>query len=138
MSVFGRARAFFRPVLARYDRRVAAGPDDASPLRTLDLSVVIPARNEAATIVEQLDALAAQEWSGSWEVVVVDNGSTDATPDVVTAYGAREPRVRLVQALERAGLNYARNVGIEATHGRAFALCDADDLVAPGWVAGDG
>jgi len=117
---------------------VTAGPNDAPRERTLDLSVVIPARNEAATIVQQLDALAAQEWSGSWEVVVVDNGSTDATPDIVTGYGAREPRVRLVRASERAGLNYARNVGIGATLGRAFALCDADDLVAPGWVAAMG
>ncbi len=95
---------------------------------------MIPARNEAATIVAQLDALTAQGWDGSWEIVVVDNGSTDATAAIVTDYGVSCPRVRLVPATERAGLNYARNVGIEAAHGTAFALCDADDLVAPGWV----
>lgn len=104
----------------------------------LELSIVIPARNEAATIVAQLDAVRDQVWSGSWEVVVVDNGSTDDTAAVVTEYGIRHGRVRLVHALERAGLNYARNVGIEAARGRAFALCDADDLVGPGWVAAMG
>ena len=45
----------------------------------VDLTVVIPAHNAAATLGRQLDALVAQEWSGSWEVVVVDNRSTDAT-----------------------------------------------------------
>ena len=100
----------------------------------VELSVVIPARNEAATIVAQLDALTGQEWDGSWEIVVVDNGSTDATAAIVTDYGVSCPRVRLVPATGRAGLNYARNVGIEAAHGTAFALCDADDLVAAGWV----
>ena len=59
----------------------------------------------------------------------------DATPTIVTEYGRRVPRVRLVAATERAGLNYARNTGIDRSRGRAFALCDADDLVAPGWVA---
>jgi glycosyltransferase involved in cell wall biosynthesis len=118
---------------------VVAGPDEPSGTApVLDLSVVIPARNEAATIAAQLDALAAQTWDGSWEVVVVDNGSTDATPAIVTEYGRRDPRFRLVPATERAGLNYARNTGIAQTHGRAFALCDADDLVAPGWIAAMG
>jgi glycosyltransferase involved in cell wall biosynthesis len=118
---------------------VSAGSDGPTgDPSTLDLSVVIPARNEAGTISDQLDALADQEWTGAWEVVVVDNGSTDTTPDLVTARARRDPRVRLVRALERAGLNYARNVGIGATRGRAFVLCDADDLVAPGWVAAMG
>ena len=41
-------------------------------------------------------------------------------------------------APERAGLNFARNAGVAASSGRSFALCDADDLVAPGWVAAIG
>jgi glycosyltransferase involved in cell wall biosynthesis len=113
----------------------AATDDDDVPM---DLSVVIPARNEAATIAGQLAALATQEWDGTWEVVVVDNGSTDGTPELVAAHSADHPRVRLVRASARAGLNYARNVGIDAARGRSFALCDADDLVAPGWVAAMG
>ncbi len=105
---------------------------------SVELSVVIPARNEASTITAQLDALTAQRWDGTWEIVVVDNGSTDETPAVVSSYADRCTWVRLVRALERAGLNYARNVGIEAARGTAFALCDADDLVAPGWIAAMG
>ncbi len=108
------------------------------PAGTCDLSVVIPARDEAETIADQLDALARQEWDGSWEIVVVDNGSTDDTPGIVERAGDDDPRIRLVAATERAGLNYARNVGIAASRGRSFVLCDADDLVAPGWVAAMG
>jgi glycosyltransferase involved in cell wall biosynthesis len=120
---------------ARARGAITVTGEDSAPL---DLSVVIPARNEVATITDQLDALTAQTWSGSWEVLVVDNGSTDATPDLVTEYGTHVPRVRLVRASERAGLNYARNTGIDASQGRSFALCDADDIVAPGWIAAMG
>jgi glycosyltransferase involved in cell wall biosynthesis len=110
----------------------------AEPERSIELSVVIPARNEAATIARQLGALADQHWDGTWEVVVVDNGSTDATPTIVEEHARTHPYVRLVHARERSGLNYARNVGIGASSGRSFALCDADDIVAPGWVAAMG
>src|SRR6478735_8760244 len=111
-----------------------AGADEAP----IELSVVIPAYNEERSIGGQLDALLAQEWSGRWEIVVVDNRSSDGTAAIVTDYARRDDRVRLVRAPERAGLNFARNAGVEGSRGRSFALCDADDLVAPGWVAAMG
>ena len=49
----------------------------------MDLSVIVPCHNEESTLPEQLDALAAQEYDGDWEVVVVDNRSTDATAALV-------------------------------------------------------
>ena len=107
-------------------------------MATPALSVVIPARNAAATIGEQLEALLAQEWSRTWEVTVVDNGSTDATPEIVAALGDRDPRVRLERAVERTGIGYSRNVGIRASRADAIAMCDADDVVHPGWVAAIG
>jgi glycosyltransferase involved in cell wall biosynthesis len=100
----------------------------------VDLSVVVPARDAAATLGEQLDALLAQEWDGDWEVVVVDNRSTDGTVALVEDYAARSRRVRLVHAPERDGPSYARNVGFEAAAAERIAACDADDVVAPGWV----
>jgi glycosyltransferase involved in cell wall biosynthesis len=101
----------------------------------VDLSVVIPARNVAAVLPEQLDALLAQEWDGAWEVVVVDNRSTDDTARVVDEYARRDPRVRLVSALDRDGASYARNVALAATDSAAVAFCDADDIVGEHWVA---
>jgi glycosyltransferase involved in cell wall biosynthesis len=59
----------------------------------MDLSVVIPAHNVAATLGDQLDALAAESWDGEWEIVVVDNCSTDGTAALVRDHAARNPRL---------------------------------------------
>jgi glycosyltransferase involved in cell wall biosynthesis len=98
------------------------------------LSVVIPARDAAATIDAQLEALLADPWDQPWELVVVDNGSTDATRTIVRRYAARDPRVRLVEAPDARGVSHARNVGIAAARADAVAMCDADDVVGRGWV----
>lgn len=104
----------------------------------MDLSVVIPAHNVADTLAEQLDALLAQSWPGEWEVVVVDNRSTDATPDLVRGYAARHARVRLVDAPERPGLCFSREVGVLRAASDHVAICDGDDIVGPQWVAAMG
>lgn len=99
------------------------------------VSVVIPARDVAATIGEQLDALAQQRGAPRFEVVVVDNGSTDDTSQIVSEYAARDMRFRCLPAHERAGINYARNCGVEASRGELILFCDADDVVCPEWVS---
>lgn len=104
----------------------------------MDLSVVIAARNEERLLGEQLDALLAQEWDGEWEVIVVDNGSTDGTRKVVEEYATRSPRLRYVSAPDRGEKSYAANTGVRASEAPAVAFCDADDVVAPGWVAAMG
>jgi glycosyltransferase involved in cell wall biosynthesis len=101
----------------------------------VQLSVVIPARNEATRIRDQLDALLAEPCNGDWEVIVVDNGSTDDTPQVVQDYVDRDARFRLLAATERGGQNYAANAGVRAARARCVAFCDADDVVARGWVS---
>jgi glycosyltransferase involved in cell wall biosynthesis len=100
-----------------------------------ETSVILCVRNGAATIAEQLAALAAQEYTESWELVVVDNGSNDGTVAVVRQWEARLPGVTVVPAGERPGLAYARNVGARAAQGRVLAFCDADDVAAPGWLS---
>ncbi len=102
------------------------------------LSVVIAAHDAAATLEDQLDALCAQDWERPWEIVVVDNGSTDATPAIVERAAAHCPRLRLVAATDGRGPAYARNVGARAAAGTLLAFCDADDVVGPGWVAAMG
>lgn len=104
----------------------------------VDLSVIVPARDAAETLPEQLEALRAQEWAGSWEVLVVDNGSTDSTASIVEELAADWPRLRLIRADEGIGPSYARNVGVRRAAGDGIAFCDADDVVATGWVAAMG
>ena len=100
------------------------------------VSVVIPVLNGAATISQQLAALAGQTYRGPMEVLVADNGSTDATVEVVQALSGRLPGLRLVDASARVGTNHARNAGAAAAGGDLLAFCDADDVAAPGWLAG--
>jgi glycosyltransferase involved in cell wall biosynthesis len=100
------------------------------------LSVVVACYNAEATIGEQLEALAQQQWSEPWEVVVVNNRCTDGSMAVVDRFRARMPNLRSVDALDRQGAAYAMNVGVRAAKSELLAFCDADDVVAQGWVAG--
>ncbi len=97
--------------------------------------MVIPARNEQATLPRQLDALLAQEVDAEWEIIVVDNGSTDSTAETVTRLALEHPRLRLVHE-SRPGVCHARNAGVTAARSDALAFCDADDVVGAGWVSG--
>ena len=84
------------------------------------ISVVICAYNAASTLDECLRHTCALDYPGL-EVIVVDDGSTDATADIAQRY----PRVRLVQ-IEHAGLAAARNAGLEAATGELVAYLDSD------------
>lgn len=100
--------------------------------------MIVPCRNEARTLPQQLDALAAQEWGGTWEVVVVDNASTDGTADVAAGHPGLQGRLRVVRAVDDRGVAYARRAGVEASTAGAVAFCDGDDVVSAGWVAAMG
>lgn len=98
-------------------------------------SVIIPALNEAAAIGTQLSALAQQQLEAGEEieVLVVDNGSTDDTVAVARSFLPELPRLRVVTA-ERPGTSAARNRGAAEASAALLLFCDADDMVAPGWV----
>lgn len=98
------------------------------------ISVVIPAYNVAATIGEQLAALAAEQPDEPWEVIVADNGSTDDTRGVAAAWSNRLPDLRVIDAGQRRGPSHARNAGVAAARGERILLTDADDVIGPGWV----
>lgn len=101
----------------------------------MDICVVIPARNEENRLGDQLDALLAQEYDGTWEILVVDNGSTDGTVALVERIATAHPRLRVITATAKADQSYAANSGVAATDADAVIFCDADDIVAPGWLA---
>lgn len=101
---------------------------------TPTISVVLCTRNGAAHIAHQLAALASQVGPPSWELVVVDNGSTDGTAAIVTGWSERLP-LRLVPAPEARGLAAARNVGVAVSTAPLLAFCDDDDVVDPAWLA---
>jgi len=117
-----------------------AGQRPASPDAPADISVVIACLNGAATLPEALASLVAQAWDRPWEIVLADNGSTDASVAVFEAAARAHPgvRMRVVDASGGKGKSFALNLAIRAAAGRALLFCDADDTVAPGWLAAMG
>ncbi len=105
------------------------------PRRRQLVSVIMPVYNAATTLAPQLDALNSQVFDGDWEIVAVDNRSTDDSVAVIRQYQQQMPHLRLVGAEEKQGRAYACNVGARAAKGDVFLFCDADDVVAPGWLA---
>jgi glycosyltransferase involved in cell wall biosynthesis len=93
-------------------------------------SVIIPCYNRAGLIGATLDSVLAQTFT-DFEVVVVDDGSTDGTPEVVVGFGAR---VKLLRQANR-GPGPARNLGIAAAGGEYVAFLDSDDLWFPWTLA---
>ncbi|GAB2575282.1 glycosyltransferase family 2 protein [Microlunatus antarcticus] len=91
-------------------------------------SVVVPAHNEADLLAATLEALAAQDVEASYEVLVVDNASTDATAAVARAHGAR------VVPEPRRGVCQARQTGVDAARGEIIASTDADTVPPPDWL----
>lgn len=102
---------------------------------TPEISVVIAAYNAAETIGAELDALAQQTFTGAWELIVCDNGSTDDTRAVATAYSDSVPGLQVIDASAVRGPGSARNAGAHAAGAPLLAFCDADDVVADDWLA---
>lgn len=93
------------------------------------ISVVIPARNEATYLGYCLASLKQQDFRGDWEIIVVDNGSSDDTEAIARSYGAKviyEPKI---------GVVYARQAGFEAAGGDIIVQADADTVYPPGWLS---
>jgi teichuronic acid biosynthesis glycosyltransferase TuaG len=94
------------------------------------VSVVIPAHDAAATLDEAIASVAAQTYP-DWELLVVDDASTDSTPDVAMRFASTDPRIRLVRRTARGGPARARNEGLLHARGRYVAFLDADDWWLP-------
>ena len=103
------------------------------PRSPVDLSVIIPFRNAAAHIRGQLEALANQAFDQEWEVVAVDNGSSDNSREIVESFRNRLNLV-ILDVVTKTGAGHARNVGARHASGEKLIFVDADDGVAPGYL----
>ncbi len=99
-------------------------------MRTRRLSVVLPTHNRAGQLARAAASVLTQGFPDI-ELVIVDDGSTDDTPEVIDRLSA-DPRVRIVGNEEPRGPGGARNQGIDAAQGELLGFCDADDEWLPG------
>ncbi len=100
------------------------------------ISVIIATRDRAALLGSTLDALISQQSPGAHcEIIIVDNGSVDETPEVVTAARERSPHPVIYLRETRPGKSHALNTALEHARGDILVLTDDDVLPSPGWLA---
>ena len=102
----------------------------------MDISVIVCTFNRHKSLARTLDSLVASTLPASveWEVIVVDNNSTDATPDLVRRYADAHPsRVRYVFEATQ-GKSYSLNKAVRGARGAILAFADDDVVVEPTWM----
>ncbi|MAN58479.1 MAG: glycosyl transferase [Flavobacteriaceae bacterium] len=94
------------------------------------VSIVTPQYNAAAFIEHTLESILAQTHT-NWELLVVDDGSTDSGAEIVSRYADSDSRIRLHRLVRNYGAAHCRNLATEMATGDFIAFCDADDIWAP-------
>ncbi len=93
-------------------------------------SIIMPAFNSAGFVGRAIESVLAQTYE-DWELLVVDDCSSDNTPAVIGEYAKREPRIRVTTLDSNQGAAKARNLAIRASSGRFIAFLDSDDIWMP-------
>lgn len=94
------------------------------------VSVIIPNYNGEHFIRKTLDSVLNQTYQ-YFEIIIVDDCSTDRSPEIIEEYSRKDSRIRLIRLIENGGVANARNQGILQAKGDYIALLDNDDLWAP-------
>ncbi len=94
------------------------------------VSVITPAYNAAAFIAETIRSVQQQTYT-DWEMLVVDDASTDGTTDIIREFALHDKRIRLIQLQTNSGTGIARDTATKLASGRYIAFLDADDLWRP-------
>ena len=109
-----------------------------TPTARPDVSIILATRNRAASLRQALERLAHQDTGGrfTYDVLVIDNNSTDATRSVVTELARVFPVPLRYVHESTAGKSFALNAGLRRAAGSVLAMTDDDVLPEPGWLAG--
>jgi len=98
----------------------------------MKLSVIVPTYNLENFIIETLNSIMNQKTDYSFEVIVIDDGSSDNTFEIVKKYSQKHPNVQLIKNTRTKGVSGTRNTGLLAAKGEWIAFLDGDDLWLPG------
>ena len=94
------------------------------------VSIIVPVYNSEAYLAETLDSVRRQTYC-NWELLLVDDCSTDASAEIIQTYMEQDDRIRYIPLTTNSGAAVARNTGLQASKGRYIAYLDADDLWYP-------
>lgn len=95
-------------------------------------SIIVPAYNTGEAIRRCIDSIVAQSLD-DWELIIVDDGSKDATPAIIDEYARRDGRICAVH-IPNGGVSNARNIGIEQAKGEYVMFVDSDDWIEPDYL----
>ena len=109
------------------DRQGSAEAHPAEPDPAMDLSIIVPVYNYAGLIRANIESILNQKTKYRFELILVDDGSTDGADGIVRSY-ASDPRVKAIFQRNK-GIGGARNTGLDASRGRYVMFVDCDDLV---------
>ncbi|MEM1325630.1 MAG: glycosyltransferase family 2 protein [Bacteroidota bacterium] len=94
------------------------------------LSILTPVYNREAYIGEAIESV-QQQGITDWEMVIVDDASTDNTVNIVKACQAKDNRIRLIEKAQNSGISATRNRGLEVISGKYIVMLDSDDVCLP-------
>src|SRR4051794_40643233 len=101
----------------------------------IDLSVIVPTHNRQSFLPGLLASLAKQDYPAErWELVIIDDGSSDGTPEYLASYSGEKPRNMEVISQPQSAVATARNNAVRAAHGRAVLFLDDDMIASPSLV----
>lgn len=98
------------------------------------ISIIVPVYNAENTLRQCVDSILSQEYK-NFELLLIDDGSKDASPAICDEYAAKDDRVRVFQK-ENGGVSSARNVGLENAKGEWISFIDSDDYITQGYLGG--
>lgn len=96
------------------------------------VSIIVPAYNYNQYIQENIESILCQSHK-NFEVIYIDDGSTDNSVEILRAYAGKDDRIRIIQQ-ENHGVSYARNTGLKAARGAYITFADSDDYIDPRYV----
>lgn len=97
-----------------------------------DVSIIVPVYNGEKYLPRCIDSILIQSYN-DFELIVVDDGSSDGSPSICDAYARKDTRVRVIHQSHR-GVSSACNRGIADAGGQYLMFCDGDDYAEPDWV----
>ena len=96
------------------------------------ISIIMPCHNSEISVINAIESVLRQTID-NWELIIIDDFSTDRTVTIIERYSKRDKRIKTVRLTKNLGPSKARNIGIENSSGKYISFLDSDDTLAPNY-----